>query len=129
MRGVKRAVTPKVRKGVLWLDFNYKPQWQERKLLKSVGFRWSPARAMWYCQNTTEARQVANKFNLTEFIAKPTPTVEDFEKWQKSLKKSEWHGLFIEANSIFENLKEKNADIAEKVIQRVLQDKFNKQWV
>ena len=84
---------------------------------------------MWWSKNTTEARRVANKLNLTEFIAKPKPTEEDFIKWQKSLKRSEWKGLFMEANNIFENLKEKNADVAEKVMDRVLHDKFNMQWV
>lgn len=129
MRGVKRAVTPKVKNNVLWLDFNYKPQWQDRQMLKSVGFRWSPSKAMWYAKNTTEARRVANKFNLTEFIAKPIPTEDDFTAWEKTLSRTDWHTLVTEANDIYDAMEEHGEDIAVQVMDEYLHRKFNMQWV
>jgi hypothetical protein len=128
MRGVKRAVTPKVKNGVLWLDFNYKPQWQERKLLKSVGFRWAPTKMMWWCKNTTEARQVASKFNLTEFIAKPNPSEQDFVDWENKLTKTDWHRFLAEADDIYKAEPDKDKADAFKIFDEFLHDKFIKQW-
>lgn len=121
-------MTPKVKNGVLWLDFNYKPQFNERSLMKSVGFRWSPGKAMWYCKNTTEARRAANKFNLTEFIAVPKPTEDDFMDWQKTLTRNDWHNFVTEASEIYDSLEEKGQDVAAQVMTKYLHDKFIAQW-
>lgn len=127
MRGVKRAVTPKVKNGVLWLDFNYKPSWNERKALKRVGFRWSPGKGAWYGKNTRESREVAKSFNLTEFIPVPKATGNDFVEWQKSLTRNEWHELTIQANSVYSEIIDANKD-AVQFFTNYLHDKFIKQW-
>ena len=125
MRGVKRAVTPKVNASILWLDFNYKPDYKARNMLKSVGFRWSPDKGMWWCKNTTEARKVANKFNLTEFIAKPTPSSKDFMDWQKSLTKSDWHKIVSEADMLATQRVDEDGL---QLLENMLHDKFIAQW-
>lgn len=129
MRGVKRAVTPKVKNGVLWLDFNYKPDFAQRKALKIAGFRWSPNKGAWWSKNTTQARQVANSLNLTEFIAKPVPTENDFMDWEKSLSPTDWHNFVTEVNEVYEKLNEDGPDVAVQVMTKYLHDKFIAQWV
>ena len=126
MRGVKKAVTPKEKNGILWLDFNYKPSFQERRTLKSVGFRWSPSRGMWWCKNTRTAREVAGKLNLTEFIPVPAPTEQDFMDWQKSLKHADWCSLVTQGEALTEDI----ADKAERlqIFDNMLHEQFVKQW-
>ena len=121
---MKREVIAKVVGCNMTLDFNYKPNIQERNAMKACHFRWSPDKGVWYGKSTPESRKMANGLKyLKDFVPTPKATAKDFAEWVQALKNSDWDSILMIAQDIF-----KKSHNGEEALNQVLHEKFVSQW-